>query len=804
MPGSKETFPVLPLRDIVVFPNMIVPLFVGRQKSIVALEEIVGSQKKLVLVAQKKSQDDDPAPDEIYNIGVQANVLQMLKLPDGTVKVLVEGQGTMEIGEYVETTNHLEAYAEPLPISWDDSDEEEVGALVSSIKESFERYAKGRKNVHDETIAEVADIDDPMKLAYVVAGNLALAVEKKQKVLEILSVSKCLEKVFALVQDEVSMMRVEKKIKNRVKSQLEKTQKEIYLNEQMKAIQKELGDKDELSELEELQVKINETEFSKEAKEKANAELKKLKSMGSMSAEATVVRGYLDWLLSIPWGVKKEISKDIRAAQKILDDDHYALTRVKDRIIEYIAVQNRTEKLKGPILCFVGPPGVGKTSLGKSVAKATGREFIRISLGGVHDEAEIRGHRRTYIGSMPGKIIQSLKKASTTNPLMLLDEIDKMGSSLRGDPASAMLEVLDPEQNSTFMDHYLDVEYDLSNIMFITTANFLHNIPEPLKDRMEVISLSGYLEDEKLEIAKRHLIPKQLDSHGIRKSEFRITDPALTEIIRTYTHEAGVRNLEREIAKLSRKAITIIELGDKKRVVVGEKKLEDLLGPKKFRYGIAEESDKVGIVTGLAWTSAGGDLLLIEALKMPGKGRIKTTGRLGNVMKESISAALSYAQSISPTIGVKPTVFEKLDFHVHVPEGATPKDGPSAGIAMVTSIVSVLTGIAVRKDLAMTGEMTLRGNVLPIGGLRSKLLAAIRGGISTVIIPKESAKDLKEVPDEVKSQIEIIQVSHISEVLRLALVKKPVPIEWNEDQDLKIPTQNVRPEVAAPQSSAKH
>ncbi len=804
MPGSKETFPVLPLRDIVVFPNMIVPLFVGRQKSIVALEEIVGSQKKLVLVAQKKSQDDDPAPDEIYNIGVQANVLQMLKLPDGTVKVLVEGQGTMEIGEYVETTNHLEAYAEPLPISWDDSDEEEVGALVSSIKESFERYAKGRKNVHDETIAEVADIDDPMKLAYVVAGNLALAVEKKQKVLEILSVSKCLEKVFALVQDEVSMMRVEKKIKNRVKSQLEKTQKEIYLNEQMKAIQKELGDKDELSELEELQVKINETEFSKEAKEKANAELKKLKSMGSMSAEATVVRGYLDWLLSIPWGVKKEISKDIRAAQKILDDDHYALTRVKDRIIEYIAVQNRTEKLKGPILCFVGPPGVGKTSLGKSVAKATGREFIRISLGGVHDEAEIRGHRRTYIGSMPGKIIQSLKKASTTNPLMLLDEIDKMGSSLRGDPASAMLEVLDPEQNSTFMDHYLDVEYDLSNIMFITTANFLHNIPEPLKDRMEVISLSGYLEDEKLEIAKRHLIPKQLDSHGLRKSEFRITDPALTEIIRTYTHEAGVRNLEREIAKLSRKAITIIELGDKKRVVVGEKKLEDLLGPKKFRYGIAEESDKVGIVTGLAWTSAGGDLLLIEALKMPGKGRIKTTGRLGNVMKESISAALSYAQSISPTIGVKPTVFEKLDFHVHVPEGATPKDGPSAGIAMVTSIVSVLTGIAVRKDLAMTGEMTLRGNVLPIGGLRSKLLAAIRGGISTVIIPKESAKDLKEVPDEVKSQIEIIQVSHISEVLRLALVKKPVPIEWNEDQDLKIPTQNVRPEVAAPQSSAKH
>ncbi|MCY4459685.1 MAG: endopeptidase La [Albidovulum sp.] len=804
MPGSKETFPVLPLRDIVVFPNMIVPLFVGRQKSIVALEEIVGSQKKLVLVAQKKSQDDDPAPDEIYNIGVQANVLQMLKLPDGTVKVLVEGQGTMEIGEYVETTNHLEAYAEPLPISWDDSDEEEVGALVSSIKESFERYAKGRKNVHDETIAEVADIDDPMKLAYVVAGNLALAVEKKQKVLEILSVSKCLEKVFALVQDEVSMMRVEKKIKNRVKSQLEKTQKEIYLNEQMKAIQKELGDKDELSELEELQVKINETEFSKEAKEKANAELKKLKSMGSMSAEATVVRGYLDWLLSIPWGVKKEISKDIRAAQKILDDDHYALTRVKDRIIEYIAVQNRTEKLKGPILCFVGPPGVGKTSLGKSVAKATGREFIRISLGGVHDEAEIRGHRRTYIGSMPGKIIQSLKKSNTTNPLMLLDEIDKMGSSLRGDPASAMLEVLDPEQNSTFMDHYLDVEYDLSNIMFITTANFLHNIPEPLKDRMEVISLSGYLEDEKLEIAKRHLIPKQLDSHGIRKSEFRITDPALTEIIRTYTHEAGVRNLEREIAKLSRKAITIIELGDKKRVVVGEKKLEDLLGPKKFRYGIAEESDKVGIVTGLAWTSAGGDLLLIEALKMPGKGRIKTTGRLGNVMKESISAALSYAQSISPTIGVKPTVFEKLDFHVHVPEGATPKDGPSAGIAMVTSIVSVLTGIAVRKDLAMTGEMTLRGNVLPIGGLRSKLLAAIRGGISTVIIPKESAKDLKEVPDEVKSQIEIIQVSHISEVLRLALVKKPVPIEWNEDQDLIIPTQNVRPEVPSPQSSAKH
>ena len=804
MSGHQESYPVLPLRDIVVFPNMIVPLFVGRKKSIMALEEIVGKQKHLVLVAQKKSQDDDPNPDDIYDIGVLANVLQMLKLPDGTVKVLVEGKDAMKIVQYVETNSHLEAQADPLPTFQEEGADEEVNALVSSVKEAFERYAKGKKNVHDETVAEIAEIEDPMKLAYVVAGNLALAVEKKQKVLEITSVAKCLEKVFALVQDEVSMMRVEKKIKNRVKSQMEKTQKEIYLNEQMKAIQKELGDKDELSEIEELQLKINETAFSKEAKDKANAELKKLKSMGSMSSEATVVRGYLDWLLSIPWGEKKEINKDIAAAQKILDDDHYALTRVKDRIVEYIAVQSRTEKLRGPILCFVGPPGVGKTSLGKSVAKATGREFIRISLGGVHDEAEIRGHRRTYIGSMPGKIIQSLRKANTTNPLMLLDEIDKMGPSLRGDPASAMLEVLDPEQNSTFMDHYLDVEYDLSDVMFITTANFLHNIPEPLKDRMEVISLSGYMEDEKREIAKRHLIPKQLEAHGIKKSEFRLRDGALIEIIRTYTHEAGVRNLEREIAKLSRKSVTRLVRGDRKRIVVSERKLEDFLGPKKFRYGIAEESNKVGVVTGLAWTSAGGDLLMIEALQMAGKGRIKTTGKLGEVMKESISAALSYVHSIAPSMGIKPTVFEKIDIHVHVPEGATPKDGPSAGIAMVTSIVSVLTGIAVRKDLAMTGEMTLRGNVLPIGGLRSKLLAAIRGGISTVVIPKENAKDLKEIPDTVKSQIEIVQVKHIGEVLDLALVTKPVPIEWPEVESSEISTPQVRPEVASSQSSAKH
>ena len=803
MSKMKQTYPVLPLRDIVVFPNMIVPLFVGRKKSIMALEEIVGKDKTLVLVAQRKPQDDDPEPNDLYDIGVFASILQMLKLPDGTVKVLVEGRDAMKIEKYLESKNHLEAQAAQLPITVDQGADEEINAMVSSVKEAFEAYAKGRKNVHDETIAEVSEIEDPIKLAYVVAGNLTLSVAKKQKVLEITNVAKCLEKVFALVQDEVSMMRVEKRIKNRVRSQMEKTQKEIYLNEQMKAIQKELGDKDDLSEIEELKLKIEQTEFSKEAKDKANAELKKLKSMGSMSSEATVVRGYLDWLLSIPWGTKKETNKDVVAAQKILDGDHYALTRVKDRIVEYIAVQSRTEKLRGPILCFVGPPGVGKTSLGKSVAKATGREFIRISLGGVHDEAEIRGHRRTYIGSMPGKIIQSLRKSSTTNPLMLLDEIDKMGPSLRGDPASAMLEVLDPEQNSTFMDHYLDVEYDLSDIMFITTANFLHNIPEPLKDRMEVISLSGYMEDEKREIAKRHLIPKQLEAHGIKKSEFRLGQRALSEMIRTYTHEAGVRNLEREIAKLSRKSVTRLVRGDNKRISINEKNLEEFLGPKKFRYGIAEVSDKVGVVTGLAWTSAGGDLLMIEALKMAGKGRIKTTGHLGDVMKESISAALSYVHSIAPSMGIKPTVFEHLDIHVHVPEGATPKDGPSAGIAMVTSIVSVLTGIAVCKDVAITGEMTLRGNVLPIGGLRSKLLAAIRGGISTVIIPEENAKDLKEIPDAVKSQIEVVQVSHINEVLDLALVRKPVPLEWIEEEE-EISAPQIRPEMASPQSSAKH
>jgi ATP-dependent Lon protease len=774
---SSPSFPVLPLRDIVVFPHMIVPLFVGRDKSVRALEEVMRDDKQILLSSQMDPSADDPSSEGIYRIGVLANVLQLLKLPDGTVKVLVEGRARVQIDQFLDNEEFFEAQTTLL--DEEDGDPDVLAALQRSVATEFERYAKIKKNVPDEALAAVMEATASDILADLVSGHLGIEVHQKQDLLETLNVAERLEKVFGLMQGEMSVLQVEKKIKSRVKTQMERTQREYYLNEQMKAIQKELGDGDEgEGEVAELEGRIAKTKLSKEAREKADAEIKKLKNMSPMSAEATVVRNYLDWMLSIPWGEKSRVKKDLSKAQKVLDDDHFGLEKVKERIIEYLAVQQRSKKLKGPILCLVGPPGVGKTSLGKSVAKATGREFIRISLGGVRDESEIRGHRRTYIGSMPGKIIQALKKAKTTNPLILLDEIDKMGQDFRGDPASAMLEVLDPEQNSTFVDHYLEVEYDLSNVLFLTTANS-YNMPSPLLDRMEIIPLAGYTEDEKAEIARQHLIAKQVKNHGLKSSEFVLTDEALQEMIRTYTREAGVRNLEREIAKLARKAVTKIVRKQAEKVEVTPEVLEDMLGVKRFKYGLAEDVDQVGVVTGLAWTSVGGDLLHIEALKLPGKGRMKTTGKLGDVMKESIDAAASYVRSISPQIGVAPPQFDRMDIHVHVPDGATPKDGPSAGLAMVTSIVSVLTGIPVRKDIAMTGEVSLRGNAMQIGGLKEKLLAALRGGIKTVLIPADNEKDLPEIPDNVKAGMEIIPVSHVSEVLKLALVRDPVPIEWD-------------------------
>ncbi|PRD39877.1 UNVERIFIED_CONTAM: lon [Trichonephila clavipes] len=773
-----QSFPVLPLRDIVVFPHMIVPLFVGRDKSVRALEEVMAEDRQILLSSQMDPTIDDPSAEGIYRTGVLANVLQLLKLPDGTVKVLVEGKTRVRITEFLTNDSFFEARIAPLEETPGDIDV--VEALLRAVAEEFERYAKIKKNIPEEALAAVSDTREPARLADLVAGHLGVPVAQKQELLETLDVGERMEKVYGHMQGEMSVLQVEKKIKSRVKSQMERTQREYYLNEQMKAIQKELGDgEDGQNELNELEERIRKTELSKEAREKAEGELKKLKSMSPMSAEATVVRNYLDWLLGVPWGVKSRVKKDLNAAQKVLDADHYGLEKVKERIVEYLAVQARSAKLKGPILCLVGPPGVGKTSLGRSVAKATGREFIRISLGGVRDESEIRGHRRTYIGSMPGKIIQALKKAKTTNPLILLDEIDKMGQDFRGDPASAMLEVLDPEQNATFVDHYMEVEYDLSNVMFLTTANS-YNMPGPLLDRMEIISLAGYTEDEKREIARQHLLPKQVEANGLKKGEFSITDDALNDVIRYYTREAGVRNLEREIAKLARKAVTDILKKKAKAVEVTPEKVGEYLGVQRFRYGLAEKEDQVGVVTGLAWTSVGGDLLQIEALKLPGKGRMKTTGKLGDVMKESIEAASSYVRSISPDIGVKPPKFESLDIHVHVPDGATPKDGPSAGLAMVTAIVSVLTGIPVRKDIAMTGEVTLRGNASAIGGLKEKLLAALRGGIKTVLIPEENEKDLAEIPDNVKEGLTIIPVTHVREVLARALVRTPEPVEWDE------------------------
>jgi ATP-dependent Lon protease len=777
----STSYPVLPLRDIVVFPHMIVPLFVGREKSVRALEEVMQDDKQILLSSQIDPSQDDPTTKDIYQTGVLANVLQLLKLPDGTVKVLVEGKKRVRITDFVENDSFFEAMADEL-IEIPGA-EDELAALVRSVGEEFERYAKIKKNIPEEALAAVSDTTEPAKLADLVAGHLGVDVQQKQSLLETLPISERLEKVYGLMQGEMSVLQVEKKIKTRVKSQMERTQREYYLNEQMKAIQRELGDgEDGANEIAELEEKIAATKLSKEAKEKADAEVKKLKNMSPMSAEATVVRNYLDWMLNIPWGTKSRVKKDLGRAEEILDAEHYGLEKVKERIVEYLAVQSRSAKLKGPIMCLVGPPGVGKTSLGKSIAKATGREFIRISLGGVRDESEIRGHRRTYIGSMPGKIIQALKKAKTTNPLILLDEIDKMGQDFRGDPASAMLEVLDPEQNSTFVDHYLEVEYDLSNVMFLTTSNS-YNMPGPLLDRMEIIPLSGYTEDEKREIAKQHLLAKQIKNHGLHAKEFEITDDALTAIIQTYTREAGVRNLEREIAKVARKAVTKIVKKETDRVQVTAENLDDFLGVPRHRFGLAEKEDQVGVVTGLAYTSVGGELLQIEALRLPGKGRMKTTGKLGDVMKESIEAASSYVRSISPQLGVKPPRFDKLDIHVHVPDGATPKDGPSAGLAMVTAIVSVLTQIPVRKDIAMTGEVTLRGNATAIGGLKEKLLAALRGGIKTVLIPEENVKDLPEIPDNVKSGLEIIPVTHVSEVLKHALIAEPVPVEWDEEAE---------------------
>ncbi|WP_262695077.1 endopeptidase La [Kordiimonas aquimaris] len=775
--------PVLPLRDIVVFPHMIVPLFVGRDKSVRALEEVMAKDKQILLVAQKHAGDDDPTPEDVYEIGTVASVLQLLKLPDGTVKVLVEGFNRAEINEFVRVDDYFEAKATLL--AGEIAEEDEVEALARTVVTQFDNYVKLNKKIPAEVLVTIGQIDDPTKLADTVASHLALKIEDKQKLLSTVSVTERLEQIFSFMEGEIGVLQVEKKIRGRVKRQMEKTQREYYLNEQMKAIQKELGENDDSrEETQELEEKIAKTKLSKEAREKSLAELKKLKSMSPMSAEATVVRNFLDWMLGVPWNKKSRVLKDIKKAESILDEDHYGLEKVKERIVEYLAVQQRAKKLKGPILCLVGPPGVGKTSLGKSIAKSTGREFVRFSLGGVRDEAEIRGHRRTYIGSMPGKVMQSMKKAGTTNPLFLFDEIDKMGQDFRGDPASALLEVLDPEQNSKFNDHYLEIDYDLSNVMFVTTANSL-NMPRPLLDRMEIIHLSGYTEDEKLEIAKRHLIPKQIRDHGLREGEWSISDGALKDVIRYYTREAGVRSLEREIAKLARKGLKEIVEGSKEKIVVTSRNLNIYAGVQRFRYGLAEEDDQVGATTGLAWTEVGGELLTIESVTVPGKGLVKQTGKLGDVMKESIQAAWSYVHSRCIEFGIHPKFFEKRDLHIHVPEGATPKDGPSAGVAMCTSMVSVLTGIAVRKDIAMTGEVTLRGRVLPIGGLKEKLLAARRGGITKVLIPKDNEKDLVDIPDNVKKSLEIVAVSSVDEVLEHALVAPLEAMEWDEAKALE-------------------
>ena len=775
-------YPVLPLRDIVVFPQMIVPLFVGREKSVAALETAMAGDKTVFLLSQKNPGDEDPGAEDLYDVGTIATVLQLLKLPDGTVKVLVEGQSRATLAMLHAEAGFLEASVEPLADAI--ADPGLVEAQLRSAAKQFDAYVKLNRKTAPEIASQIGAIDDAGRFADTVAANLGLKIADKQALLAEADIGKRLAQVFAHMEGEMGVLQVEKKIRNRVKRQMEKTQREYYLNEQMKAIQRELGEgddaKDEASEFEE---KIAKAKLPKEARDKAISELKKFKAMAPQSAEATVVRNYLDVMLGLPWSKKSKVKKDIVAAQAVLDDDHFGLEKVKDRIIEYLAVQARTSKLKGPILCLVGPPGVGKTSLGRSIAKATGREFVRQSLGGMRDEAEIRGHRRTYIGSMPGKVLQNLKKAGTSNPLFLLDEIDKLGQDFRGDPSSALLEVLDPEQNKAFNDHYLEVDYDLSDVMFVTTANSL-NMPQALLDRMEIIQLSGYTEDEKVEIAKRHLLSKQYEAHGLKLEEFSVTDEALRDLIRYYTREAGVRTLERELAKLARKSLRRILEGKTKSVTVDADNLSEFAGVRKYRYGVGEVEDQVGAVTGLAWTEVGGELLTIEAVTAPGKGMVKTTGKLGDVMTESISAALSFTKSRALQYGIKPSVFEKRDIHVHVPEGATPKDGPSAGVGMVVAIVSALTGIPVRKDVAMTGEVTLRGRVLPIGGLKEKLLAALRGGITTVFIPAENEKDLAEIPANVTEGLKIIPVSHADQVLALALTQPLVPIEWSEADEL--------------------
>ncbi|HTZ70299.1 MAG TPA: endopeptidase La [Acetobacteraceae bacterium] len=778
--SRDETLPVLPLRDIVVFPHMIVPLFVGREKSVRALEAVMKDDKQILLVAQKNAAQDDPSVDDIYRVGTVSTILQLLKLPDGTVKVLVEGGRRARISGFRETESYFEAHIEEL--AEQSGEARELEALGRTVVGQFEQYIKLNKKIAPEVLVSLNQIENSAKLADTIASHLNLKIAEKQELLETLKVGERLERVFGHMESEIGVLQVEKRIRNRVKRQMEKTQREYYLNEQLKAIQKELGEgeegKDEAAELEE---KIKKTKLSTEAREKALSELKKLRTMSPMSAEATVVRNYLDWVLSIPWKKRSKVRNDVTAAEKVLDADHYGLEKVKERILEYLAVQSRSSKVRGPILCLVGPPGVGKTSLGKSIARATGRSFVRMSLGGVRDEAEIRGHRRTYIGSMPGKVIQGMKKAKTSNPLFLLDEIDKLGSDWRGDPSSALLEVLDPEQNSTFNDHYLEVDYDLSDVMFVTTANSLR-MPQPLLDRMEIIRIPGYTEDEKVEIAKRHLIAKVCEANSLKPEEWSVSDEALRDLIRTYTREAGVRNLERELANLARKSVKEIVTKKTKKVSITVKNLEKYAGIRRFRYGETESEDMVGVVTGLAWTEVGGEILTIESVMVPGKGNVKHTGKLGDVMQESVSAALSYVRSRSISFGIKPTLFEKRDIHVHVPEGATPKDGPSAGIAMATSIVSVLTGIAVRRDVAMTGEITLRGRVLPIGGLKEKLLAALRAGITTVFYPKDNEKDLPDIPDSVKKALKLIPVAHVDDVIGQALVRRPDPIVWEEPE----------------------
>ncbi len=782
MTNQENQFPILPLRDIVVFPHMIVPLFVGRDKSVRALEDVMKDDKQILLVTQKNAAQDDPKTSDIYEIGTISTVLQLLKLPDGTVKVLVEGAKRARIKKFIENPDFFEASA--TEIDEVDEDNQEVEALTRSVVTQFEQYIKLNKKIPPEVLVSINQIENASKLADTIASHLALKISEKQELLEDYSISKRLERIFSHMEAEIGVLQVEKKIRNRVKRQMEKTQREYYLNEQLKAIQKELGETDDsVDELVEIEENIRKTKLSEEAREKALAELKKLKSMSPMSAESTVVRNYLDWMLGIPWKKRTKTKKDLVAAQKVLDADHYGLEKVKERIIEYLAVQKRTNKVSGPILCLVGPPGVGKTSLGKSISRATGRKFVRMSLGGVRDESEIRGHRRTYIGSMPGKIIQSMKKAKSSNPLFLLDEVDKMGQDWRGDPSSALLEVLDPEQNNTFNDHYLEVDYDLSDVMFVTTANTM-NMPAPLLDRMEIIRLSGYTEDEKLAIANRHLIGKQVKNHGLKPEEWSISESGLRDLIRYYTRESGVRNLERELANLVRKGLKEILTGKASKIKVTKQNIGKYAGIKRYRFGEIEKDDLVGVVTGLAWTEVGGELLNIEAVLVPGKGKMTITGKLGDVMTESIQAAKSYVQSRAVDFGVKPPVFIKKDIHVHVPEGATPKDGPSAGVGMVTSIVSVLTGIPVKKDVAMTGEVTLRGRVLAIGGLKEKLLAALRGGIKTVLIPKDNEKDLKDIPDNVKRGLEIITVSMVDEVLEKALVSQLTAIEWNEDAEM--------------------